>query len=67
MVCNGAGAAAIACTELIQAMGARHENVIMCDRAGVIYQGRQDNMDQWKSAHAVPTEGAQPERGIGWR
>ncbi|MEE9434867.1 MAG: NADP-dependent malic enzyme [Sphingorhabdus sp.] len=56
MVCNGAGAAAIACTELIKAMGARHENVIMCDRAGVIYQGRQDNMDQWKSAHAVPTE-----------
>jgi malate dehydrogenase (oxaloacetate-decarboxylating)(NADP+) len=37
-------------------MGVRHENVIMCDRAGVIYQGRQDNMDQWKSAHAVPTE-----------
>ena len=56
VVCNGAGAAAIACTELIKAMGVRHENVIMCDRAGVIYQGRQDNMDQWKSAHAVPTE-----------
>ncbi len=37
-------------------MGVRHENVIMCDRKGVIYQGRQENMDQWKSAHAVPTE-----------
>jgi len=56
IVCNGAGAAAIACTELIKAMGVRHENVIMCDRKGVIYQGRQENMDQWKSAHAVPTE-----------
>ncbi len=56
VVCNGAGAAAIACTELIKAMGVRHENVIMCDRAGVIYQGRQDNMDQWTSAHAVPAE-----------
>src|ERR1700755_195857 len=38
---NGAGAAAIACTELIKAMGVRHENVIMCDRSGVIYQGRE--------------------------
>lgn len=56
VVCNGAGAAAIACTELIKAMGVPHNNVIMCDRQGVIYQGRADNMDQWKSAHAVPTE-----------
>jgi len=56
MVCNGAGAAAIACTELIKAMGVPHENVLMCDRKGVIYQGREDGMDQWKSAHAVPTE-----------
>ena len=56
VVVNGAGAAAIACTELIKAMGVRHENVIMCDREGVIWQGRPNNMDQWKSAHAVPTE-----------
>ena len=56
LVCNGAGAAAIACVELIKAMGMPHENVIMCDRAGVIYQGRSERMDQWKSAHAVPTE-----------
>ena len=54
VVCNGAGAAAIACTELIKAMGVPHDNVIMCDRTGVIYQGRQEGMDQWKSAHAVP-------------
>jgi malate dehydrogenase (oxaloacetate-decarboxylating)(NADP+) len=56
VVVNGAGAAAIACTELIKAMGVRHENVIMCDRKGVIWQGRPDGMDQWKSAHAIPTE-----------
>ncbi|MBK8375029.1 NADP-dependent malic enzyme [Sphingorhabdus sp.] len=56
IVVNGAGAAAIACTELVKAMGVRHENVIMCDSKGVIWQGRPNNMDQWKSAHAVPTE-----------
>ena len=55
MVVNGAGASALACTALIKAMGVRHENVIVCDRAGPIYPGR-DNVDQWKSAHAVPTE-----------
>ncbi len=56
VVVNGAGAAAIACTELIKAMGVKHENVIMCDRKGTIYQGRTEGMDQWKSAHAVPTD-----------
>jgi malate dehydrogenase (oxaloacetate-decarboxylating)(NADP+) len=56
VVVNGAGAAAIACTELIKAMGVRHDHVIMCDRKGVIYQGRTEGMDQWKSAHAVPTD-----------
>jgi malate dehydrogenase (oxaloacetate-decarboxylating)(NADP+) len=55
VVVNGAGAAAIACTELIKAMGVPHDNVIMCDRKGVIYQGR-DNVDQWKSAHAAKTD-----------
>ena len=56
VVVNGAGAAAIACTALIKAMGVRHDNVIMCDRSGVIYQGREKGMDQWKSAHAAKTE-----------
>src|SRR5690606_10418334 len=56
VVVNGAGAAAIACTALVKAMGVRHDNVIMCDRKGVIYQGRTESMDQWKSAHAAPTE-----------
>jgi malate dehydrogenase (oxaloacetate-decarboxylating)(NADP+) len=55
VVVNGAGAAAIACTELIKAMGVPHDHVIMCDRKGVIYEGRGE-MDQWKSAHAVDTE-----------
>jgi len=56
VVVNGAGAAAIACTELIKAMGVPHDNVLMCDREGVIFQGRTHNMDQWKSAHAAKTE-----------
>ncbi len=56
IVVNGAGAAAIACTELIKAMGVPHDNVIMCDRSGVIYQGRTEGMDQWKSAHAAKTD-----------
>src|SRR4051812_39658857 len=56
VVVNGAGAAAIACTELIKAMGVRHDHVIMCDRKGVIWQGRPEGMDQWKSAHAVVTD-----------
>ena len=55
VVCNGAGAAAIACTELIKAMGVRGDHVIMCDRKGVIHKGRTD-LDQWKSAHAVETD-----------
>jgi malate dehydrogenase (oxaloacetate-decarboxylating)(NADP+) len=55
VVVNGAGAAAIACTELVKAMGVRGDNVIMCDRKGVIHKGRTD-LDQWKSAHAVETD-----------
>ncbi|MBR0557194.1 NADP-dependent malic enzyme [Ciceribacter sp. L1K23] len=56
LVCNGAGAAAIACVELIKSMGFRPENIILCDTKGVIYQGRMEGMNQWKSAHAVKTE-----------
>ncbi len=55
VVVNGAGAAAIACTELMKAMGVRGDHVIMCDRKGVIYQGR-DDVNQWQSAHAAITE-----------
>jgi malate dehydrogenase (oxaloacetate-decarboxylating)(NADP+) len=56
IVLNGAGAAGIACIELLKRMGARHENCIVCDTKGVIYQGRTEGMNQWKSAHAVKTE-----------
>lgn len=56
MVVNGAGASAIACVELFKTIGVPHENVIMCDTKGVIYQGRTEGMNQWKSAHAVPTK-----------
>jgi malate dehydrogenase (oxaloacetate-decarboxylating)(NADP+) len=55
VVVNGAGAAAIACTELIKAMGVRQDNVILCDRSGVIYRGR-EKVNQWQSAHAVDTD-----------
>jgi malate dehydrogenase (oxaloacetate-decarboxylating)(NADP+) len=56
IVLNGAGAAGIACLELLKTMGARHENCIMCDTKGVIYQGRTEGMNQWKSAHAIKTD-----------
>ena len=52
---NGAGASAIACTNLFKKIGVKNENVIMCDRKGVIYKGR-DQVDQFKSAHAVETK-----------
>ena len=55
IVLNGAGAAGIACLELLKAMGAKHNNCIMCDTKGVIYQGRTEGMNQWKSAHAANT------------
>jgi malate dehydrogenase (oxaloacetate-decarboxylating)(NADP+) len=55
LVCNGAGAAGIACLELLKAIGFRPENLILCDTKGVIYQGRKDGMNQWKSGYAVKT------------
>jgi malate dehydrogenase (oxaloacetate-decarboxylating)(NADP+) len=56
MVCNGAGAAGIACIELMKAMGFPPDNIILCDTKGVVFQGRTEGMNQWKSAHAVKTE-----------
>lgn len=55
VVCNGAGAAGIACIELVKAMGVPHDNITLCDTKGVIYKGRTEGMNQWKSAHAVET------------
>jgi malate dehydrogenase (oxaloacetate-decarboxylating)(NADP+) len=56
LVCNGAGAAGIACLELLKAIGFAPANVILCDTKGVIYRGRREGMNQWKSAHAVDTK-----------
>ena len=56
IVCNGAGAAGIACLELLRSIGFKPENLILCDTKGVIYEGRKDGMNQWKSAHAVETK-----------
>ncbi|CAH1652140.1 NADP-dependent malic enzyme [Hyphomicrobiales bacterium] len=55
LVVNGAGSAGIACIELLKAMGFAPNNVILCDTKGVIYRGRTEGMNQWKSAHAAET------------
>ncbi len=56
VVVNGAGAAGIACLELVKARGLPHDNAILCDSRGVVFRGREQGMNQWKSAHAVETE-----------
>src|SRR5690606_10994545 len=56
VVINGAGAAAIACAELLKSMGLPHDSAVLCDTKGVIYRGRPNGMNQWKSAHAVDTK-----------
>ncbi|HXV73096.1 MAG TPA: malic enzyme-like NAD(P)-binding protein, partial [Sphingomonadales bacterium] len=56
VVMNGAGAASIACAELMKAMGLPSDKLMMCDSKGVIYEGRKEGMNQWKSAHAVKTK-----------
>jgi malate dehydrogenase (oxaloacetate-decarboxylating)(NADP+) len=56
LVCNGAGAAGIACLELLRAIGFKPENLILCDTKGVIYEDRKEGMNQWKSAFAVKTD-----------
>ncbi len=57
VVVNGAGSAGIACLELIKRMGVPHQQVILCDREGVVYRGRTTgDMNQWKSAHAIETD-----------
>jgi malate dehydrogenase (oxaloacetate-decarboxylating)(NADP+) len=56
VVLNGPGAAGIATLELIKAMGVRHDNVLAVDSKGVLWRGRSEAMNQWKSAHAVDTD-----------
>jgi len=64
VVVNGAGASAIACTNLFKNSGVLNENVTMLDRKGVIYRGRTEGMDQWKSAHAIDTKNRTLEEAI---
>ncbi|MDB9821053.1 NADP-dependent malic enzyme [Candidatus Pelagibacter sp.] len=64
VVINGAGASAIACTNLFKNTGVSNENVTMLDRKGVIYRGRTEGMDQWKSAHAIDTKNRTLEEAI---
>ena len=64
VVVNGAGASAIACTNLFKNSGVLNENVTMVDRKGVIYRGRKEGMDQWKSAHAIDTKNRTLEEAI---
>ena len=56
LVCNGAGAAGVACLDLAKALGFNAANVTLCDTKGVVYRGRTEGMNQWKSAHAVETK-----------
>ena len=67
LVCNGAGAAGIACLELLRAIGFRPENLILCDTKGVIYEGRTDGMNQWKSGFAVKTKARTLAEALGRR
>ena len=55
IVINGAGASAIACANLFKLLGVKNENLVMCDRKGVIYKGR-EKVDQFKSAFALETQ-----------
>jgi len=56
IVCSGAGAAALACLNLLVSMGARRENIWVCDIEGVVYEGRAKLMDRWKSVYAQKTD-----------
>ncbi len=56
LVTSGAGAAALACLNLLVAMGVRRENIWVTDIAGVVYQGREEQMDRWKEAYAQATD-----------
>ena len=64
VVVNGAGASAIACTNLFKNSGVPNENVTMLDRKGVVYRGRTEGMDQWKSVHAIETKNRTLEQAI---
>ncbi len=56
LVCSGAGAAALACLNLLVSLGMKKENIVVCDSRGVIYQGREEGMDKYKQAYANDTD-----------
>jgi malate dehydrogenase (oxaloacetate-decarboxylating)(NADP+) len=56
IVCSGAGAAALACLNLLVWMGAKRENIWVCDIEGVVYEGRTTLMDRWKAVYAQKTD-----------
>lgn len=56
LVINGAGAASMACTDLIVSLGLKKQNVMMCDRKGLIYKGRTEGMNKYKNKYAVTSE-----------
>ncbi len=56
LVASGAGAAALACLNILTGLGLRKENIVVTDIAGVVYQGRTEQMDPWKAEYAVQTE-----------
>ena len=57
LVCSGAGAAALACLDLLVALGAKKENITVIDIVGVVYKGRTEQMDEYKSRYAKDTDG----------
>ena len=56
VVASGAGAAALACLNLLQTLGVKKENIWVTDIVGVVYEGREEQMDPWKAAYAQKTE-----------
>ena len=56
IVVNGAGAAAISCLDLLMALGMQRKNILLVDTKGVVYEGRKEGMNQWKSAYAAKTK-----------
>jgi malate dehydrogenase (oxaloacetate-decarboxylating)(NADP+) len=56
LVVSGAGAAAMTCLDLLVKLGMKRDNITVTDLAGVVYQGREEEMDRWKSCYAIATE-----------
>jgi malate dehydrogenase (oxaloacetate-decarboxylating)(NADP+) len=56
IVCSGAGAAAIACLNLLVSLGAQRKNIWVCDIDGVVHEGRNTTMDRWKAVYAQKTD-----------